>query len=282
MRRVMPLPKQNAGDAPPKDGGKPKAKGRAKGPPPDVVGVEIGAGLSQGAPAVRLRRAPDGALRIAAAGFVPVVSDIESILAKHEGIVILDEAYSEYARQTMVDKVDEFDNLIVCKTFSKAYAMANLRVGYCATNLKVADMLNSVKVPYSLNSVSEGAAIAALKDQDFVKRSVDMVAEQRPKLFAKLKELGFEPYPSDSNFILAKSPIDHVKMIEGLKKRNVLIRDFGSKRRTENCVRMTIGTEELNKIMTDAIEDVRNGKVAGLGPASGDGGGGAAPRPPVP
>ena len=182
--------------------------------------------------------------------------DIESILAKHEGIVILDEAYSEYARQTMVDKVDEFDNLIVCKTFSKAYAMANLRVGYCATNLKVADMLNSVKVPYSLNSVSEGAAIAALKDQDFVKRSVDMVAEQRPKLFAKLKELGFEPYPSDSNFILAKSPIDHVKMIEGLKKRNVLIRDFGSKRRTENCVRMTIGTEELNKIMTDAIEDV--------------------------
>ena len=182
--------------------------------------------------------------------------DIEEILAKHPGIVILDEAYSEYARNTMISKVDEFDNLIVCKTFSKAYAMANLRVGYCASNLKVADMLNSVKVPYSLNSVSEGAAIAAVKDQDFIKRSVDMVSEQRPRLFKKLKEMGFEPYPSDSNFILAKSPIDHVKMIEGLKKRNVLIRDFGSKRRTENCVRMTVGTEELNKIMTDAMEDV--------------------------
>ena len=182
--------------------------------------------------------------------------DIEEILAKHPGIVILDEAYSEYARNTMISKVDEFDNLIVCKTFSKAYAMANLRVGYCASNLKVADMLNSVKVPYSLNSVSEGAAIAAVKDQDFIKRSVDMVTEQRPRLFKKLKEMGFEPYPSDSNFILAKSPINHVKMIEGLKKRNVLIRDFGSKRRTENCVRMTVGTEELNKIMTDAMEDV--------------------------
>lgn len=182
--------------------------------------------------------------------------DIEDILAKHEGIVILDEAYSEYARQTMVDKVDEFDNLIVCKTFSKAYAMANLRVGYCATNLKVADMLNSVKVPYSLNSVSEGAAIAALKDQDFVRRSVDMVAEQRPKLFSKLKALGFEPYHSDSNFILAKAPIDHLKVIEGMKKRGILIRDFGAKRRTENCVRMTVGTEELNKRMTDALESV--------------------------
>ncbi len=77
----MPLPKQNAGTPPPKEGGKPKAKGHAKGPPADVVGVEIGAEISEGAPAVRLRRAPDGALRIAAAGFVPVVSDIASILA---------------------------------------------------------------------------------------------------------------------------------------------------------------------------------------------------------
>ncbi|AGI47550.1 histidinol-phosphate aminotransferase [Thermoplasmatales archaeon BRNA1] len=182
--------------------------------------------------------------------------DLEEILAKHEGIVILDEAYSEYARFTMIDKVDEFENLIVCKTFSKAYAMAAFRIGYMASNLKVADMLNSVKVPYSLNKISEGAAIAAVKDQDFVERSVRLVEEQRPKLAAKLRQLGFEPYPSDSNFILAKSPIDHAKLVQGLKDRGILIRDFGSKRRTENCVRPTVGTEELNKRMTDAIEEV--------------------------
>ncbi|MBE6526698.1 MAG: histidinol-phosphate transaminase [Thermoplasmata archaeon] len=186
--------------------------------------------------------------------------DIEEVLAKHEGIVILDEAYAEYARTTMMPKVEEFDNLIVVKTFSKAYAMANMRVGYMGANRKVADMLNAVKVPYSLNSVSEGAAIAAARDQDFVKRSVDMVSEQRPKLMAKLRELGFKPYPSDSNFILAESPIDHARLIEGLKERKVLIRDFGHKRRTENCVRPTVGTEELNRIMTDAIEDVLAGE----------------------
>ena len=95
----------------------------------------------------------------------------------------------------MIDKVDEFDNLIVSKTFSKAYAMAALRIGYMASNLKVAEMLNSVKVPYSLNKISEGAAIAAVKDQSFIRRSVDMVSEQRPKLAASLKSLGFEPYP---------------------------------------------------------------------------------------
>lgn len=182
--------------------------------------------------------------------------DIEEILAKHEGIVILDEAYSEYAGQTMIDKVDEFDNLIVSKTFSKVYAMAAFRVGYMASNLKVADMLNSVKVPYSLNKISEGAAIAAVKDQSFVRRSVEMVREQRPKLAAKLRELGFEPYPSDANFILAKAPIDHKRLVSGMKERGILIRDFGDKRRTENCVRPTVGTEELNKRMTDAIEDV--------------------------
>lgn len=180
--------------------------------------------------------------------------DIEEILSKHEGIVILDEAYSEYAEQTMIDRVDEFENLIVCKTFSKAYAMAALRIGYCAANLKVAGMLNSVKVPYSLNAVSEGAAIAALKDRSFVERSVAMVKDQRPKLAGRLKELGFEPYPSDANFILAKAPIDHAKLVEGVKRHGVLIRDFGTKRRTPNCVRPTVGTEELNRVMTDAIE----------------------------
>lgn len=182
--------------------------------------------------------------------------DVEEILARHEGIVVLDEAYSEYAGQTMVDRVDEFDNLVVCKTFSKAYAMAALRVGYCASNLKVAGMLNDVKVPYSLNAVSEGAAIAAVGDQDFIRRSVGMVSEQRPRLSRKLEELGFEPYPSDANFILARSPIDHARLVEGMRERGVLIRDFGANRRTENCVRPTVGTEELNRVMTDAIEDV--------------------------
>lgn len=182
--------------------------------------------------------------------------DIEDILAKHDGLVILDEAYSEYAGRTMATRVDEFDNLVVLKTFSKAYALAALRVGYAVANLKVAAMLNAVKVPYSLNKVSEGAAVAAVGDQDFVQRSVAIVREQRPLLTAKLKELGFEPFPSDANFILARSPIDHQQMIAGLKDRGVLIRDFGSKRRTENCVRMTVGTAELNRIMTDKMAEV--------------------------
>lgn len=182
--------------------------------------------------------------------------DIEEILSRFDGIVVVDEAYAEYADDAMIRRVDEFDNLVVLRTFSKAYAMAALRVGYAAANRKLADMMMRVKIPYSLNMVSEGAAIAAVKDQGFVRKSVDTVREQRPKLDAGLRKLGFETFPSDSNFILARSPIDHSALVSGLKERGILIRDFGAKRRTENCVRTTIGTAELNTILLEKAEEV--------------------------
>jgi histidinol-phosphate aminotransferase len=182
--------------------------------------------------------------------------DIEEILERSKGIVIVDEAYGEYAGTSMIPKVNEFDNLIVMRTFSKAYAMAGLRVGYAVSNKNLSDMMNCVKIPYSLNVISEGAAIAAVNYQKFIKKSVDMVNKNRPVLSSSLKGLGFEPFPSDSNFILARSPIDHKALTEGLRSKGVLIRDFGSKRRTENCVRTTVGTEELNGILLKRMEEV--------------------------
>ena len=182
--------------------------------------------------------------------------DLDDLISRFDGIVVVDEAYTEYAGKGMISSVDEYDNLVVVRTFSKAYAMAALRVGYMAANRKLADMMISVKIPYSLNAVSEGAAIAALGDQDFIRRSVEMVREQRPKLDAGLRKLGFETFPSDSNFILARSPVDHAQLVQGLKEKGVLIRDFGSKRRTENCVRTTVGTEELNSILLEKAAEV--------------------------
>jgi len=184
--------------------------------------------------------------------------DIEEILENSKGIVIVDEAYGEYSGTSMIPKVNEFDNLIVLRTFSKAYAMAGLRIGYGVSNKNISDMMNCVKIPYSLNILSEGAAIAAVKDQGFIRKSVELVRKNRPSLSDSLKGYGFEPFPSDSNFILARSPIDHNVLTDGLKKKGVLIRDFGSKRRTENCVRTTVGTEELNGILLDKIEEVMN------------------------
>ncbi|MDR3074615.1 MAG: histidinol-phosphate transaminase [Candidatus Methanoplasma sp.] len=182
--------------------------------------------------------------------------DIEDILTGFGGIVIVDEAYGEYSDGSMIPRVDEYENMIVLRTFSKAYAMASLRIGYAVANMDLADMMNSVKIPYSLNSLSEGAAIAAVGDQGFVERSREMVLRERPRLASGLSELGFRAYPSDSNFILAESPIDHSVLTDSLKDRGILIRDFGNKRRTENCVRFTVGTAEMNEKLLCAIRSI--------------------------
>lgn len=182
--------------------------------------------------------------------------DLEEILSGFDGIVVVDEAYGEYSKTSMIDRIDEFDNLIVARTFSKVYAMAGLRVGYAVSNLAVADMMNCVKIPYSVNMISEGAAIAAVKDQKFIKDSVDLVNEQRPKLDAGLRSLGFRTFPSDSNFILAESPIDHDILVKSLKDRGIMIRNFGSGRRTPGCVRVSVGTEDLNNLFLKNTEEI--------------------------
>ncbi len=182
--------------------------------------------------------------------------DLEDLLARFDGIVVIDEAYAEYSGNGFIGRVGEFDNLVVARTFSKAYAMAALRVGYMASNPRLSEMMACVKIPYSLNTVSEGAAIAAVEDQEFVRRSVELVNEQRPILMRGLEKLGFEVFPSDSNFVLARSPIDHKVLVDGLKERGILIRDFGSKPRTENCVRPTVGTPELNALLLERTEEV--------------------------
>jgi histidinol-phosphate aminotransferase len=187
--------------------------------------------------------------------------DIEDILARFGGIVIVDEAYGEYSDDSMIPRVDEFENMIVTRTFSKAYAMAALRVGYAVANKDLAEMMNSVKIPYSLNSLSEGAAIAAVKDQNFIKKSKEMVLRERPKLASGLAGFGFEPFPSGSNFIFARSPIDHTLYTNALKEKGILIRDFGSKRRMENCVRFTVGTEGMNKELLSKTADILEGHL---------------------
>ena len=117
-------------------------------------------------------------------------------------------------------------------------------------------MMSCVKIPYSLNILSERAAIAALRDDEFIHRTVRMVRENKPLLEKGLRDLGFQTFPTDGNFLLARSPIPHRTLVEGLKAKGVLIRDFGSKRRLENCVRMTIGSKELNDIMLERMAEV--------------------------
>ncbi len=183
-------------------------------------------------------------------------SDLLEIVEGTDVPVVIDEAYGEFHHESFIPLVRKYDNLIVTRTFSKAYAMAGLRIGYCVCSPEIADMMTCIRIPYSLNMLSEKAAVAALGDQDFIRRSADMVERNRPMLVEGLEALGFECYPSDANFVLARSPIDHRELVKGLKERGILIRDFGHRRLLENCVRFTIGTDEMNIRVIEACEEL--------------------------
>ncbi len=183
-------------------------------------------------------------------------SDLIRIIEGTDAPVVIDEAYGEYHGDSFINLVKRYDNLIVTRTFSKAYAMAGLRIGYCACSPEAAEMMTCIRIPYSLNMVSERAAVAALGDQEFIKRSVEMVERNRPMLEEALQALGFVCYPSDTNFILARSPVDHRVLVEGLKDKGILIRDFGHRRLLENCVRFTVGTDEMNLSLIEACEEI--------------------------
>ena len=152
--------------------------------------------------------------------------------------------------------VDKYDNLIVTRTFSKAYGLAGMRIGYMASNLEMANVMQTVKIPYSLNRVSEHVAIAALKDQRYVKESVATVNRERRHLADGLTCLGFHVFPSEANFILFRSTVDSAQLVSRLADKNVLIRNFGRLRRLENCVRTTIGTREMNDELLARLGEV--------------------------
>jgi histidinol-phosphate aminotransferase len=182
--------------------------------------------------------------------------DVRAVVEGCDRPVVVDEAYGEFAGDSFMPLVDKYENLIVTRTFSKAYGLAGMRVGYMASNLAMANVMQTVKIPYSLNRVSEHVAVAALKDQSYVRKSVDTVNRERKHLNDGLTRLGFHVFPSEANFILFRSPRESSKLVSRLADKGVLIRDFGRLRRLENCVRTTIGTREMNDTLLAKLEEV--------------------------
>jgi histidinol-phosphate aminotransferase len=182
--------------------------------------------------------------------------DVRAVVEGCDRPVVVDEAYGEFAGESFMPLVDKYENLIVTRTFSKAYGLAGMRVGYMASNLPMANVMQTVKIPYSLNRVSEHVAVSALKDQRYVRQSVDTVNRERKHLSEGLARLGFHVFPSEANFILFRSPKESSLLVSRLAEKGVLIRDFGKLRRLENCVRTTIGTIEMNEELLAKLGEV--------------------------
>lgn len=184
--------------------------------------------------------------------------DLERIARESPGVVVVDEAYIEYAglRHSLIGDVDDFDNLLVMRTFSKAYGLAGLRVGYVAGNPQLIERLRLVKPPFNLNRFAEDVAIAALDGQAWVDDVVQQTIGERERLAAALPELGFRITPSEANFILAEHTLEPIEIVAGLRARGILIRQFAGVPGLERKVRFGIGRPEHTDRLLAALAEV--------------------------
>ncbi|QPH40964.1 histidinol-phosphate transaminase [Pedobacter endophyticus] len=174
--------------------------------------------------------------------------DIETILTNFNGIVVVDEAYINYARQkTFIQELTEYANLVVLQTFSKAWGLAALRLGMAFSSRKVIDVLNKIKPPYNINQATQDLAFEALKNiaqvNDWIKESV----AERDRLSEELNALNIvtKVYPSDANFILT-AVNDATKIYDTLVDEGIIVRDRSKVTLCEGCLRITVGTKEEN------------------------------------
>lgn len=172
--------------------------------------------------------------------------------------IVVDEAYVEFSDSSIIDWVDDYDNLLVLRTFSKLFGLAGLRVGYGVGNMKMIRALERVRAPFSVNTLAQKAAIAALEDEKFVERSKKTILEGREYLRKKLKDLGFKVLPSDANFLMA-SPKPRDKDADDvcnyLLEEGIMIRNLSNFRGVgKDWIRITVGIPEQNKRLIKSLE----------------------------
>jgi histidinol-phosphate aminotransferase len=208
----------------------------------------------------RAGREHAGAVMLAASPNNPTGSaltgdDVRRLLAAHRGMLVLDQAYVEFGGFNAVSLVNEYANLIVTRTFSKAMAGAGLRLGYMIGDARVVAEFNKVKLPYNINFFSDHVAQVLLGRRDIVDGRVAQIVGQREALHRFLKDLPLDAcYPSAANFILVRTRLKDA-LFAFLKQRSVLVRDVSSYPMLENCLRISVGSPAENDALRAALAD---------------------------
>jgi histidinol-phosphate aminotransferase len=185
-------------------------------------------------------------------------TDIETILANFKGLVVIDEAYINFARQkTFIQELTEYANLVVLQTFSKAWGLAALRLGMAFSSTHLIDILNKVKPPYNINQATQDLALVALENIQQVNDWIKLTVNERDRLSNALGRLEKvkKVYPSDANFILAQIDDAHQIYLQ-LVEQGIIVRDRSKVVLCDGCLRITIGTVEENNQLLTALEQL--------------------------
>ncbi|MEC3878434.1 histidinol-phosphate transaminase [Parapedobacter sp. 10938] len=181
--------------------------------------------------------------------------DVETVLANFDGLVVIDEAYINYARQkTFIQELTEYSNLVVLQTLSKAWGLAALRLGMAFASEEIIEVFNKIKPPYNINQATQELALAALDRVDQVNEWIKTTVAEREKLSDALRSFDFvtHVYPSDANFILVKTS-DPRALYEYLVGESIIVRDRSKVELCAGCLRLTVGTPEENTTLVAAL-----------------------------
>ena len=184
------------------------------------------------------------------------IENIERILQKFSGIVLVDEAYIDFSKQeSLLSKLNQYPNLIVSQTFSKAWGLAAARVGIAYASELIISIFNKVKPPYNVSKLNQDAAIDALKNELIFEKNKNTIIDQKVWLEQKLSELPIikKIYPSDANFILVETS-DANAIYKQLVDQHVITRNRNNI--VKNCIRITVGSENENQQMINALKNV--------------------------
>ncbi|MDA3927733.1 MAG: histidinol-phosphate transaminase [Prolixibacteraceae bacterium] len=183
-------------------------------------------------------------------------AEILKIVSNFKGLVVLDEAYIDFAPgATLLHNLGNYPNLIILQTFSKAWGLAGIRLGMAFANREIIAVLNKIKYPYNINALTQQRAMESLVKEDEKNKWVETIISERIKLVKEIRQFPFvtKIYPSDANFILVKMN-DAKGIFNFLMEEGVIVRDRSKVTLCEGSLRLTVGSEDENKILIEKLE----------------------------
>lgn len=193
-------------------------------------------------------------------GNVFKANDIEKLLESFKGLVIIDEAYIDFStNESWLTKIQNFPNLIVTQTLSKAYGLAGIRLGICYASTDIIAILNKIKPPYNVNELTQQRALKSLLYNNNVINEIGLLRKERDNLLKVLLQIKFiqNIYPTDANFVLIKVD-DANKRYDQLLKKGIVIRNRTTQPLCENTLRLTIGTSKENEVLIKTLKELES------------------------
>lgn len=188
------------------------------------------------------------------------INFIKQLLEATDALVMVDEAYGEFGGESMIPYLDQYPNLVVLKTFSKAFSLAGVRLGYIMANPPIIQEFIKVRQPYSVDAVSQAIGEAVYESRALLQPQIDDIIAQRAVLAEALAQLPqVEVFPSEANYLLIRIP-NAGTIWQQLFDRSILVRDFSNSAGLTDCLRITVGTQEENERLITALRDILSGE----------------------